>query len=800
MTPGFAEPPVARLLRSAAEAVLLGLVAFAPWPFASVPTHWELVLRVGLAVLAILWAAHAAITRRFTYTPDWPSAGLLGLVLLTAFQLVPLPEAVVRLLSPQVAEWHHTLRPERPELLPGESDADVPPRPDWLPLTIDPAITSDFLAQLLAVFLAYAVVRNFLASERAFRRLAWVGFANGVLLAAVAIAQPLSGSRGTIYWRYDFVNEVFGPFVNKNHYADYLGLCIGLGLGLLLRAARKSVRSPEVVGLAAGLGLMMGSIPLSLSRGGLAAVLVAVGVTGLLSRKTRRVGALAGLAVVAVGIAVWFGSEVVERRFGTLFHGADNRTPLWRELAPLAERFPLTGTGGGTLPRAEQAFRTWTTTDSLSYNSAANEYLEAAIEGGVLRLAITLGLAAAVMWTAAAGYRRLRGTSVGPLLLGGLFGLTVVVTHSVVDFGTHNPAVALLAAAVMAHVGAVRRDRERGHPGRSSPAKDSGQDGRAPVVFAGIAVALVGLLVAWSGWRLLQVERLVSAADRISRSDAPQREDRATAFLETATRLRPDDAELWSRLSAAYLAAGHELPALRAARTARDLGPLLSGPHLRLGTYSGLLARTEPATVHFDRAKRVGGFDPDVWYLSGAAALARGETAAAWSDWRESLRRDPRRLGPIVRAAGRTLPTAEIRDRVLPDDPEIWVAATGFLELDAAGQRTWQRAATARWKTRADAGDVPTSETEWIAWAGTHERLGEPELALAVWRLAWERLPASAVIRDRLAEALEAEERYEEAVPHLEWLLARSPTDGRLRDRLDAARHALKLWREIAGP
>ena len=42
------------------------------------------------------------------------------------------------------------------------------------------------------------------------------------------------------------------------------------------------------------------------------------------------------------------------------------------------------------------------------------------------------------------------------------------------------------------------------------------------------------------------------------------------------------------------------------------------------------------------------------------------------------------------------------------------------------------------------------------------------------------------------------EERYEEAIAQLEWLV-KNGAGGAVRDRLDAARHGLKLMRGIAG-
>ena len=795
----------ARRLRAGAEVILLALAAYSPWPFASASAAGELVLRVGLLGLALLWAAHAVVAHRFAYTSDRTSSFLFGLVLLTGVQLVPLPESAVRVLSPQAAAWHRELLPEQSELFPGE--VDRPGRATWLPLSVDPALTSDFLAQLLAVALAYALTRNLVAAPGAMWRLAWVAFAVGLLLAVAAFAQILSGPRDTMYGRFHFVNQVFGPFINKNHYPDYLALCVGLGFGLLLRSPRWS---PRFVGLAAGLGLMLASVAFSRSRGGIAAVAVAGAFTVVVAWPGRVRWLVAGVLVLS--LAAWF--------VGT---SGDNRTPLWRELWPIAERFPLTGTGGGTLPRVEPAFRATNPPSPIVVNSAANEYLEAAIEGGFLRVLLTVGLAVSAVATAAVGYRRSRD----PLQLGAAFGLAAVAAHSVVDFGTHVPCIALLVAVVAAH-SSWRADSSRRAVRREPPGdweQPGPSRGTARPTLPALAVVFLALLLVWTGWRAAEVERLLDAAERFERSARPHRRERVAELLEAAARLQPDDAEVWARLSAAHFATAHErsatafisvagflaaadppdaiagddvIPALKAARTARDRCPLLPGPHLRLGAYSHRMTRSEPAAVHFRRATVGGGFDPDVWYLAGSAALARGDLDAACENWRESLRRDPRRLALIVRAASRHLGAAELRDRVLGGEPVLVVAAAEY--LDADGRRTFLRFAADRWRTRADGRTLPSTKDELAAWATAHERLRELPAAVGVWKAALERFPDSERLRDRLAAALEADERYEEAVPHLERLLGRNPRDGSLRDRLDAARHALALKRQIDAP
>ena len=129
----------ARNLKVAGELLLLTLLVLSPWPFGCTHPRHEFWLGLGVGALVSLWAAHAIVTRRFSYSSDAISICLLGLVLVTAFQLVPLPQKVVDVLSPTTGQWHRGLLPHTPELLPGEDAADVPSRGTRLPMTVAPA-------------------------------------------------------------------------------------------------------------------------------------------------------------------------------------------------------------------------------------------------------------------------------------------------------------------------------------------------------------------------------------------------------------------------------------------------------------------------------------------------------------------------------------------------------------------------------------------------------------------------------------------------------------------------------------
>lgn len=832
-------PAAAHTLRVAAEGLLLFLVAFSPWPFGCRVPRWEFILSLGILSFALLWAAHAIVTRRFSYRSDPISLCLLGLILLTAFQLVPLPPAVVGVLSPTALEWHRNLIPEAPELLPGEAEAAVPRRSQWVPLTVAPSRTEDLLAQFLAVFIVYAGARNFVAGDRSFRRLAWVGFGTGLALALLGISQFLAGPRLQFITPPPGAVAPFGPFVNKNHFAFQVLPLAGLTIGLFLAAARREgVASPPALGLLAGLGLMVGAVAFSQSRGGVVAAAAAALLTAGVAWWARRGRSDSGLAgaglilaagagLVAAGLVATFGGKVVSERIATIWGGGiDDRVTSWRGVRPLIEAFPVFGVGAGGLARAEPVVRTDPTL-RVESNTMDNEYLEAAVEGGLIRFALTVGLALAAVGAAAVGYRQRRSESVGPLLLGCVFGLGAVAIHSAGDFGLHNPSVALAAAVISAQVVAARSRVPR-RPTDTAPQsrRESSFTGWEAHLAAG-AVVFAALAVVLADWRVYRVDRLRSAATVVAVLD-PRSIDVTIGYLEAATRVRPDDPAVWNDLYAAHLAAaanrwqaaggavagpvafaakepprgtdpgGHMTAALRAARTARDLQPLSPGPHLVLGAYADRFARSEPATAHLARAKAVAGFDAEVWFISGQVMADRGDWAAAATDWRQSLVRSSRRLGPIVLEAATHMTPERIRAEVLPDDPAVWYAATPFLYPDLAdpARKAWIQVATDRWA----ADPEPETLTGLTGWATALEELGATDAALRVWRRAVERFPDQIDPRDRLAARLEAEEDYEQAVPVLEWLTDRKPDHSGFAERLAAARHALKLKADIDRP
>lgn len=847
-------------IRRIGEAILLGMLPLSIAAFGGSQPFAETILIFLVAVLISLWAIHAILTRELHLQTDLPTLAFAGMILLTGLQLIPLPESVVGVISPSRLDWHRSLIPEHAEVLPGETSPE--PRSTWLSLTIDCSATRTALEQEMVIFLLFLATRNWLANRGSLRRLAVVGSITGALFALLGLTQALSAPPRTIYWTIPTeFDSVFGPFVNRNHAVDVLGICTGLALGLYLPRRRRphetaeeaeSLVSLRRLGLLAVIAGMLGVLPWTYSRGGMLSVVAAGALTWLLTRigegepglrSALRLGLACSVALGCILVA-WLGTSALEKRLQTLWTGEalDSRWPLWRDAAQLVPRAPLTGLGTGTFLTTEPTVRGADRDSIYFYDHTHNEYLEALIDGGVLRLLLLSVLVVSTLFLIGRGFVQRRDRSVGPYLLGLFFGLAVVAFHAIVEFGIHLPAVAILAATAAGYGLAAAGDssfvpaRVRVRKTRTGDAvitevvaTSNAAPGVTPTVWTGagaIGIALglaviAGMLAIQAGPRYRADQFRLAADQAFWQGDSTER----VRFLKARAALQPDDPlaqgdlgqgildqvieRSWQPAGAVAGVAGiHRLPgsafppltadprlaeALRAFRTARGLNPLLPRPHARMGQYAEAFSATEPAATHFARAKRLVPHDPDVWAASCRDAIRRKEWDRAWDDGRQSLTLSPRNLAMIVQAARPYLTTEEIRTRLIPAEPVALMRSSEVLFPDPV-----QRTESARLFLEGAIDALPEQPTadQWAAVAQAHEALGHPTEAANAWVEAVTLAPRRYDLREQYAQWLEREEVYDEAMVQLEWLMQRRPNDSTLIDRHDAARHGARLLKD----
>jgi O-antigen ligase len=266
----------------------------------------------------------------------------------------------------------------------------------------------------------------------------WILVLFGFALAMFALTQNLS-SNGKIYWVRLPRNggAIFGPYVNRDHYAGLMEmLCpipIVLTLGALLRGTKRILVGFSGV-------VMAGSIVLSQSRAGAASFLVEMALLlGLLlgtRRRTRVAAAIGTVCLMVIAFAAWFGTADLWHHFSNL--------QSWMRLAILKDGLrmfwhkPILGWGLGTFTIVYPQFRSFYT--NLFVNAAHNDYLQALVETGILGFA-------AVLWFVIVIYRgSLRNLASWShswsrtLGLASLIGCTGILVHSALDFNLQIPA------------------------------------------------------------------------------------------------------------------------------------------------------------------------------------------------------------------------------------------------------------------------------------------------------------------------------------------------------------------------
>ena len=506
------------------EVLVLLLVAISPWLFGGVePVHeWWLFSVVALAL--VLWGVRVLLEGGVRWRPCRVTLCTLALIYVGFSQLLPLPAKVLGVLSPATERTFEFLLPEHPETLRPDLSEFASQEIPSHPLTFYQTSTAQSICHLLAALALFALVRNNLPAKQGLFRLSVVALVNGVALALLAILQMFSSPPNEIYWTYKAPAVVFGPFICRNHFPFYINCCLGLGVGLLIysqspkhsydsssngsqhskhrrhrsrsgsshHSSSPRVRDPEesflkaeTLWIGSGLALMLCAVVLSLSRGGVV-VLLATSLLGLLiwgRRLFRFSRSTIGLTIGAVGalaLLSWFGMSVVKDRLETLWQsgGLEARTPLWSACLPLMGQFPLFGTGYGTFPLVEPLHRAYVSEEfsQLIFAHAHNEFIEAMVEGGILRLVLSL---AAIGFVLSAGYRVLRKESspTGGLVAGALFAFTTVVLHSIGDFGMHVPAIVILVAVLSAYImGAADDLRESTARGRGKRCSNHAHD------------------------------------------------------------------------------------------------------------------------------------------------------------------------------------------------------------------------------------------------------------------------------------------------------------------------------------
>jgi len=284
----------------------------------------------------------------------------------------------------------------------------------------------------------------------------------GFLIAAMGIAQYLTAD-GRLYWTWKLENggRMFGPYVNRNHFAGLMEMLCPLALGMALLPHHRLTQRWFWSALAVVMG---GAVMLSGSRGGtlslgLAVVVFALLVAAQRAGKRAVIWLLAAMIVTGGTVLALDRADLLERYQSVLrpnqFQQEDAaayRIRAWKDTFRLIRETPVIGSGLDTFATRFPAVRSFST--DLVWTHAHNDFLQFLAETGVIGGLLAAWMLFAGGREAAHNLSRTSGTATGALLAAIAAGCIGFAAHGWLDFNFHIPANASCFAVLAALVGA----------------------------------------------------------------------------------------------------------------------------------------------------------------------------------------------------------------------------------------------------------------------------------------------------------------------------------------------------------
>ena len=375
----------------------------------------------------------------------------LGVYILA--QVVPLPLDFVKFISPATATLY------------GETIGSIESI-GWISLSVNPKATLSEFFRFSAYLTFYVLTIQLLIDRDHLKNTIKIVIIFATLIAIQAMIQHFMTFAGgvqagrKIFWFRDLAHggSPFGPYVNRNHYAGWMGMIFPMALSMFLfhqpmgdyRSFREKIvgfliHNKTNTHILFGVSVILTSVSifLTLSRGGiislcLASFFFAIMVTAI-KPGHRKGGMMIGVFIIALLCVGWFGWEPIFQRFDSIRDSngdiAGQRLTIWKDSLNIARDFPVTGSGFGTYRDLYPKYRHFS--GNLIVKHAENDYLEFLAGGGIVGVFLILWFLGIVLYKSVRAYRKRKDTYSVYLYLGTLSGIVSILIHGLIDFNLH---------------------------------------------------------------------------------------------------------------------------------------------------------------------------------------------------------------------------------------------------------------------------------------------------------------------------------------------------------------------------
>ena len=380
------------------------LLTFGVASFGAVEVWSESVVEIGAAVLLVLWACLALLkpNMEVRWNPlNWP---ILGFCAIGAAQLL----------------FHATAYP---------------------------FLTRTELLRALTCWAFFFLATQAFQSRADFNALAWFLVLLSFGVSLLGIIQYFT-SPDRIYWMQQLaVDNSFGPFVNRNHFAGFVELTLPTGLALLMLRGIRREQMPLMILLTL---VPISAVVLASSRAGIICVgleICGLAVFRLGQKRAQRVRVAPAMVAIAAGVILigWIGVGHAAARFMPGYNTSvsmGKRVSMTRGALRVFLAHPVSGAGLGTMIAVYPPYETMY--DGRVVDHVHDDYAEALAETGVLGGACGVSFLIVLFGGATRRLMAEQGYFSYALHAGAIAAAGALLLHSFVDFNLHILSNALL--------------------------------------------------------------------------------------------------------------------------------------------------------------------------------------------------------------------------------------------------------------------------------------------------------------------------------------------------------------------
>lgn len=377
-------------------------------------------------------------------------------------QVLPLPEYIINLVSP---------------------NAKLVPDASYGYLSTDVGQTKVSLLKSFAYFCLFLCSLVLINDEKRVKQTLTLLLIVGSLQGLYGILEILLGGKFSLVFNLPIEEVATGTFVYKNHFANFLMLCLSAGTGLIIASLNNNQSmsrrdwSRAIVSSLLGnkalvricLAIMVIALVMSRSRMGntaFFAALTLVGIYALFADKKRS----RGLSILVVSMIIidllivssWFGLDKVQQRLTETSLAQEGRDEVVIDASVIVADFPIAGTGGGSF---YSVFPSYKKADVYAfYDQAHNDYLQTLIEYGFVGFICLAAIVTLCFISAVAAIRKRKSSLYKGAAFASLMAIIGMLIHMTVDFPLQAAAnasyfVVFLAIALMSSVNVSTRSR-----------------------------------------------------------------------------------------------------------------------------------------------------------------------------------------------------------------------------------------------------------------------------------------------------------------------------------------------------